>query len=87
MLPIPERSIGVEPVARQRPTHVRYWVVPLQDSSGKLILWIGGTANRNRDAFERTFKQLVEQIQKELKSSTAGAEKAAEALHGTIAGM
>jgi len=66
--------------------HVRYWVVPLQDPSGRLILWIGGTANRNRDAFERTFKQLVEQIQKELKpGSTAGVEKTAEAIPGGIA--
>jgi cytochrome c biogenesis protein len=66
--------------------HVRFWVVPLQDASGKLTLWIGGTANRNRDAFERTFKQLVEQIQKELKpGSAAGAERQAEAVQGSIA--
>ncbi len=65
--------------------HVRFWVVPVQDESGKLTLWIGGTANRNRDAFERTFKQLVEQIQKELKPGFA-AEKPAESLHGTVAG-
>jgi cytochrome c biogenesis protein len=67
--------------------HVRFWVVPLQDTSGKLTLWVGGTANRNRDAFERTFKQLVEQIQKELKTgSAAGAETAAEAVPGSVAG-
>jgi cytochrome c biogenesis protein len=66
--------------------HVRYWVVPVQDASGKLILWIGGTANRNRDAFEHTFKQLVEQIQKELKpGSTAGDEKPAGSVPGTAA--
>ena len=65
--------------------HVRFWVVPVQDASGKLTLWIGGTANRNRDAFERTFKQLVEQIQKELKPGFA-AEKPVESLHGTVAG-
>jgi len=67
--------------------HVRFWVVPVQDASGKLTLWIGGTANRNRDAFERTFKELVEQIQRELKPGfVADREKTAESVHGTIGG-
>jgi cytochrome c biogenesis protein len=47
--------------------HMRFWVVPVADASGGLTLWVGGTANRNRDAFEHKFKQVVEQIQKELK--------------------
>jgi len=47
--------------------HVRYWVVPVQDARGNLALWIGGAANRNRDAFEQTFKRFVEQVEKELK--------------------
>jgi cytochrome c biogenesis protein len=48
--------------------HVRFWVVPVRDAEGKLSLWVGGTANRNRDAFEFKFKQLVEEIRKELKA-------------------
>ena len=48
--------------------HMRFWVVPVLDARGRTMLWIGGTANRNRDAFEQKFKNLVEQIQKELKS-------------------
>jgi cytochrome c biogenesis protein len=51
--------------------HMRFWVVPVEDASGKLSLWIGGTANRNRDAFEVRFKQVVEQIRKELKPEPA----------------
>jgi cytochrome c biogenesis protein len=47
--------------------HVRFWVVPVLDGRGQLALWVGGTANRNRDAFEQKFRRLVEQIQKELK--------------------
>ena len=67
--------------------HVRFWVVPAQNASGKLTLWIGGAANRNRDAFERTFKQLVEQIEKELKPALPDEkEKHAEAVSGSIAG-
>jgi len=47
--------------------HVRFWVVPVLDAEGRMALWVGGTANRNREAFEEKFKKLVEQIQKELK--------------------
>ena len=68
--------------------HVRYWVVPIQDARGNLVLWVGGTANRNRDAFENSFKQLVEQIQKELKPTAAiDPDKAAASVPGiTVAG-
>jgi cytochrome c biogenesis protein len=48
--------------------HMRFWVVPVLDARGRTMLWVGGTANRNRDAFEHKFKNLIEQIQKELKS-------------------
>ena len=47
--------------------HMRFWVVPMHDATGRTLLWVGGTANRNRDAFEQKFKNVVEQIQKELK--------------------
>ena len=64
--------------------HMRFWVVTVQDASGNLSLWIGGTANRNRDAFEIKFKHVVEQIQKELKpAAAAAAKKAAELVPGT----
>ena len=46
--------------------HMRFWVVPVLDARGRMALWVGGTANRNRDAFELKFKKVVEQIQKEL---------------------
>jgi cytochrome c biogenesis protein len=48
-------------------THMRFWVVPVRDDEGELSLWIGGTANRNRDAFEVKFKRLLKHIRKELK--------------------
>src|SRR3954466_14210527 len=47
--------------------HMRLWVVPVQNGDGTLVLWIGGSANRNRDAFEEKFKVLVEELKKELK--------------------
>jgi cytochrome c biogenesis protein ResB len=46
--------------------HMRLWVVPVQNADGSLSLWIGGSANRNRDAFEETFGALVEDLKKEL---------------------
>ena len=64
--------------------HMRFWIVPVQDASGKLTLWIGGSANRNRDSFEMKFRKIVDEIQKELKSVVAGdsAEKAAASISG-----
>jgi cytochrome c biogenesis protein len=53
--------------------HVRLWVVPVTDARGNCLLWVGGTANRNRDAFEEKFKQLVGQIEKELKTTSGAA--------------
>ena len=62
--------------------HMRFWVVPVQDASGKLTLWIGGSANRNRDAFEVKFKKIVEEIQNELKPAVAATEKAVASVSG-----
>ncbi|HLZ42781.1 MAG TPA: cytochrome c biogenesis protein ResB [Candidatus Sulfotelmatobacter sp.] len=55
--------------------HMRFWIVPVQGANGGLALWVGGSANRNRDAFEQTFKKVVEQIQKELKPEHVAAEE------------
>ena len=63
--------------------HMRFWVVPVQGANGKLALWIGGSANRNRDAFEMTFRKIVEEIQNELKPAVAAApEKTAASVSG-----
>src|SRR5579871_3922 len=59
-------------------SHVRFWAVPVVNAEGKPALWVGGTANRNRDAFEMKFRQLVDGIQKEVKATPSSAE--AEAL-------
>lgn len=48
--------------------HMRFWMVPVRDPrTGMWSLWIGGTANRNRDAFEQRFNELVESVEEELK--------------------
>jgi cytochrome c biogenesis protein len=64
--------------------HIRIWVVPVRDpNTGTLSLWIGGSANRNRDGFEKRFNDLVASIEKELKtlsSSSPGEQLAATGL-------
>jgi cytochrome c biogenesis protein len=50
--------------------HMRFWAVPVCDpKTGKCSLWIGGSANRNRDAFEERFNNLITSVEKELKLS------------------
>lgn len=56
--------------------HTRFWVVPVVDARGRTMLWIGGTANRNRDTFEHKFKNVVEQIQKELRPALVASAEA-----------
>jgi cytochrome c biogenesis protein len=46
--------------------HLRFWVVPVRDARGHLALWVGGSANRNREAFEERFKDVTEAIEKSL---------------------
>lgn len=49
--------------------HMRFWAVPVRDErTGQVSLWIGGSANRNRDAFEQRFTELVEAVEKEVKT-------------------
>ena len=63
--------------------HSRIWIVPVRDARGQLQLWIGGTANKNKDAFQHRFTELVEKIESELKLSVkAGAEAPAAVLTG-----
>jgi cytochrome c biogenesis protein len=54
--------------------HIRFWAVPVYDpKTGAYSLWIGGTANRNRDAFEERFNELVAKLEAELKPVTHSA--------------
>jgi cytochrome c biogenesis protein len=63
--------------------HARIWVIPVRDVGGQLQLWIGGTANKNKDAFERRFRDLADKIESALKTSReAGVEAPAAVLTG-----
>jgi cytochrome c biogenesis protein len=50
--------------------HMRLWIVAIPDARGKLVLWIGGQANKNRDRFEQKFSDVVEAIRNELESAS-----------------
>jgi cytochrome c biogenesis protein len=47
--------------------HMRFWVVPVRDTHGRLMLWVGGVANKNKDVFARRFEELVREIKSEIK--------------------
>lgn len=47
--------------------HTRFWAVPVRDEhTGLFSLWVGGSTNRNRDAFEQRFTDLIAAIEKEV---------------------
>jgi cytochrome c biogenesis protein len=63
--------------------HTRIWVIPVRDVRGQLQLWIGGTANKNKDAFEHRFRDLADKIESALKiSMETGVEAPAAVLTG-----
>jgi cytochrome c biogenesis protein len=49
--------------------HTRFWALPVRDAkTGQYSLWIGGSTNRNRDAFEQRFNDLAALVEQELKT-------------------
>lgn len=52
--------------------HTRFWAVTVHDGKGGLVLWVGAAANKkNRESFEQKFRDLKQEIAKELGSSHA----------------
>ena len=63
--------------------HMRFWAVPVRDARGRLVLWVGGSANRNKDVFEQRFHKLVQEIESEIRvHSKSGAPAHATLLAG-----
>ncbi len=60
--------------------HMRFWAVTVADGKGGLTLWVGAAANKkNREPFERKFRELRDEISDQLKSAEAGPGLAASA--------
>jgi cytochrome c biogenesis protein len=67
--------------------HMRLWIAAVPDARGKLVLWIGGQANKNRDRFEQKFKEVVDAIRAEMEgASTSAAPARQEEPELTLAG-
>ena len=70
--------------------HTRIWAVPVRDANGRMELWFGGAANKNRDAFEQKFAALTKKIEEELKAerkeALAKQPAACAEEHATVAG-
>jgi len=54
--------------------HVRLWALPVDDGQGRLALWLGASASKNREDFERRFNQLVDAVEQELKTQASAAK-------------
>jgi cytochrome c biogenesis protein len=65
--------------------HVRIWVVPVRGADDRLELWIGGSANRNKDVFEQRFRKIVREIELKLNPQPkSGVESHADSLAGKV---
>ncbi len=50
--------------------HIRCWAVPAHDARGRLVLWVGAGANKNKEVFARRFQKLVREIESEISQIT-----------------
>ena len=62
--------------------HARYWAVPVGDSSGRLALWVGAKASKNREEFAQRFDKLIAEIENNLK--LPGEERAGAKASGGV---
>ena len=51
--------------------HVRLWARPVDSGNGRMVLWLGASASKNREDFEHKFSELADAIERELKSQPA----------------
>ena len=58
--------------------HMRIWAVEVADAHGRLVLWIGGAANKNKDRFEQKYAEVVAEIRNELDKSSPSARPSAQ---------
>lgn len=59
--------------------HMRFWAMVVRDERGRPALWIGGSANKNRPAFELRFQRLLDEVQTELKKESQACASEREA--------
>ncbi len=57
--------------------HQRYWIVPVTNKEGRLVLWMGAAANKNREGFAVRFRELTDEVEKQLQAEPAAGMAAA----------
>ncbi len=62
--------------------HMRIWAVAIPHARGQLVLWVGGSANKNKDRFEQKFAAIIDEIQSEIDKSTPAARVSAQEQQG-----
>ena len=60
--------------------HMRLWIAAVTTADGRLVLWVGGAANKNKDRFEQKFDEVVDEIRDELKTTAAAPRSAPHAV-------
>jgi cytochrome c biogenesis protein len=55
--------------------HVRLWALPVDDGQGRMVLWLGASASKNREDFERRFRDLVSAVEQNLKTQTSPSKR------------
>ncbi len=56
--------------------HMRLWVAAVPNPAGRLVLWVGGAANKNKDRFEQKFQEVINEIRSELNDTPIKARSA-----------
>jgi len=53
--------------------HIRLWALPVDEGEGRLVLWLGASASKNREDCERRFRDLADAVSQEIKSKGSAA--------------
>lgn len=63
--------------------HQRFWVVPVTNKEGRLVLWVGAAANKNREGFTVRFQEIAADLEQEL--TAAAVPQTAEVMRASAA--
>jgi cytochrome c biogenesis protein len=62
--------------------HTRWWAQVVSDGQGGLTLWFGAAASKQREAFDQRFREVADEVEKELNAAEALATPAMVATAG-----
>lgn len=60
--------------------HTRWWAQVVPDGQGGLTLWVGAAASKHREAFAQRFRDVADEVEKELQSTEVPAMAAMAAV-------